>query len=167
MDMAIKAKELLEFRPVIRTPDSDEITLSRYARALTEAAQKYDLPLHIEENEVSYGLLSDRVPCLTLSHPDHFYDYLKFCLQIRLQGSFALVSVHLFGNSRQLKKDAISHTPTGAGAALLFGGVAGAGFALGVGLRRMANAIGKSRSKLEMEQLWYAQVSEILDQVVC
>lgn len=164
--MEIKAKELQQFRPIIRYPNGDDITLARLGQELTIAAREIELPVMIESEDVSYGLLQGSEPCLVLTHPDHQYDYLKFCVQIRMQGSNALVSVHTFGNSRQLKKEAIANERTGAGAALLFGGVVGAGYAIGAGLRKMANAVGKSRSSLEIERLWYAQISEIFDKII-
>lgn len=166
MSMAIKAKELQQFRPIIRYSNGDDVTLARLEQELTIAARAIELPVMIEQADVSYGLLQGSVPCLVLTHPDHQYDYLKFCVQIRMQGSNALVSVHTFGNSRQLKKEAIANERTGAGTALLFGGAAGIGYALGAGLRKAANAVGKNRSSLEIERLWYAQVSEIFDQII-
>ena len=164
--MAVKAKELQEFRPVIRYPSGTDVTLSRLEDEIRKQAAEYSLPIWIEEDEVKYGLFDDRVPCLLLMHPDHQLDYMKFCAQIRYQGDNPLVSVHLYGTSRQLKKEAVAGQSTGAVGALLFGGAAGVGYAICAGLRKAVNAIGKNRSKLEEEKIWYSQVSEIFDQIV-
>lgn len=164
--MAIKGKELQEFRPTIRYMDGEGITLQTIKEAIADAGRNYGIPIAFQNDEVSNGLFSDNIPCVVMYHPEHYSDYLRFCIQRGTQGKVALISVYTCGTSRQLKKDAIAGNKTGAGAALLFGGAAGVGYAIGAGIRKAANAIGRNKSKLEEEKNWYGAIQGILDEVV-
>ena len=92
--------------------------------------------------------------------------YFKFCFIVSYQGSIALVSTYIYGNSTQMTKEAVAETKTGAGWAALFGGAVGIGYAVGTGFRKAFNAIGRSKAKLEEEKMWYAAIHGILDEVI-
>lgn len=165
--MPIKEKELDECRPTIRYMDSTNITLENFGAWLGEKAQMYGAPVSLAYDTVSRGLFGGGAPCLVLYHPQHPHDYFRFCILISYQGSIALVSTYLCGRSTQMKKEAISQAKTGAGWAALFGGAVGIGYAVGSGVRKAVNALGKSKSKLEEERTWYGAIHGILDEVIC
>ncbi len=165
--MAIKGKELHEFRPTIRYMDGESITLHTIQAAIADAGHNYGIPIAFRDDEINNGLFSENIPCVVMYHPQHPHDYFGFCIQRSSQGKIALVSVSTFGTSKQMKKDAIASSKTGALGAMVFGGSRGIGYAVGAGIGKAIGSIGRSKSKLEEEKAWYGAIQGILDEVVC
>lgn len=164
--MAIKAKELQEFRPTVRYMDGDGITLMSIKEALAKAGENYGIPMAFAKEEISNGLFGEKLPCIVMYHPEHPSDYFNFCIQKHTQGKIAMVSVSLCGSSKQMQKDNIAHNRTGALPAALLGGGLGIGYAVGASLTKAFGSMGRSKAKLEVEKSWYGAITGIFDEVI-
>ena len=102
--------------------------------------------------------------CLVLYHPDHRRDYWKVCIRIKHHGSYAFVTVNMFGVSTLVGnaevKQKLKDTMKNADGAEKFGAL------LGAGIRSLVKGL-PNQQKLEEEQMWYSIVSDIFDEVVC
>ena len=104
----IKADELREFRPNVRYQDGTDVTLQSVQFAIQDCAGKMGIPVSFYNDQVkSGGLFNSSVEdCIVLHHPEHLNDYFKFCIRVKHQGTYALVSINDFGQSKQSKKAA-------------------------------------------------------------
>lgn len=95
-----------------------------------------------------------------LYHPEHQYDYFKICVRVSHQGSYAFVSAMDFGTSKQMKKagQAEAYRADRKGKSMSYK----VGSMIGQGL----TSIGRSKSKLEEEQNYYACIIDIFDEIV-
>lgn len=98
--------------------------------------------------------------CIVLYHPEHQYDYFKFCIRIATEGSYAFISCNDFGQSKQMNKadrvEAYKEDRRGKSMSYKVGSIIGQGI----------SSIGKSKQKLEEEQNYYNCISDILDDVI-
>ena len=158
----IKEDELREFRPVVRYRDGSEITLQAVQNALEAAANSIGIPVAFYEDQVKSGGIFNKTieNCIVLYHPEHQYDYFKFCIRIATEGSYAFISCNDFGQSKQMNKadrvEAYKEDRRGKSMSYKVGSIIGQGI----------SSIGKSKQKLEEEQNYYNCISDILDDVI-
>jgi len=162
----IKEKDLREMRPNVRYQNGESITLQTLQNALQDAANAHGIAVAFYADEVKYGGLigGGTEPCLVLYHPEHEKDYFKVCIRVKKQGNYAFVSVNDFGQSRQLnnascqdfRKDVYKN---GSMSEKI-------GAAIGGGIRNLIVG-GTNKQKLEEEQMWYAIVGDMFDEIVC
>lgn len=86
--------------------------------------------------------------------------YFKICVRVSHQGSYAFVSAMDFGTSKQMKKagQAEAYRADRKGKSMSYK----VGSMIGQGL----TSIGRSKSKLEEEQNYYACIIDIFDEIV-
>ena len=158
----IKADELREFRPVVRYQNGEGITLSTVQEAIKDCAMKMGIPVAFTSDQVkSGGLFNSSVEdCIVMYHPQHERDYFRFCIRVKRQGMYAFVSVNDFGKSSQMAKadraEFAAADRKGKSMSYKFGSLATQG---------LMN-IGKSKQKLEEEQMYYQCVFDIFDEIV-
>ena len=109
----------------------------------------------------SGGLFNKSIEdCIVLYHPEHKNDYFKICVRIGRQGNYAFVSAMDFGTSKQMKKadqaDAYRESRKGQSMSYKVGSMLG----------QAVTSIGKSKSKLEEEQNYYACIIDMFDEIV-
>ena len=158
----IKADELREFRPQVRYQNGEGITLSTVQEAIKDCAMKMGIPVAFRGDQVkSGGLFNSSVEdCLVMYHPEHERDYFKFCIRVKRQGVYAFVSINDFGQSKQMKKAgyAESYKADRKGQSMSYK----VGSMIGQGIM----TIGKSKAKLEEENMYYQCVFDIFDEIV-
>lgn len=158
----IKADSLREFRPSVRYKDGSGITLQTVQEALTDCAKNMGIPVAFYSDQVkSGGMFSSTVEdCIVMYHPEHQSDYFKFCIRVTKQGSFAFVSVNDFGSSSQMNKagraEAYKADRKGQGVGYKMFSMVGQGL----------TTIGKSKQKLEAEQMYYQCIFDIFDEII-
>ena len=158
----IKSDELREFRPNIRYKDGGYVTLQSLEYAIMNYAQSMGIPLASYADQVKTGSMFNKTieDCIVLYHPEHRSDYFKFCIRVAYQGNYAFVSVMDFGESKQMKKagqaDAYRESRKGQSMSFKVGSLIGQGI----------TSIGRSKSKLEEEQNYYACIIDIFDEIV-
>lgn len=158
----IKADTLREFRPSVRYKDGSGITLQTVQSAIKDAAQGMGIPVAFYAEQVkSGGLFNSSVEdCIVMYHPEHQNDYFKFCIRVGRQGTYAFVSVNDFGQSKQMAKadraEFAKQDRKGKSMSYKVGSMIGAGIA----------NIGKSKQKLEEEQMYYQCVFDIFDEII-
>lgn len=158
----IKADNLREFRPSVRYKDGNGITLQTVQDAIKDCAQGMGIPVAFYSDQVkSGGLFNSSVEdCLVMYHPEHESDYFKFCIRVNRQGSYAFVSVNDFGKSSQMAKadraEFAAADRKGKSMSYKLGSLATQG---------LMN-IGKSKQKLEAEQMYYQCVFDIFDEII-
>lgn len=161
-DKMIKADELREFRPVVRYRDGNQITLQTVQEAIKDCAQGMGIPVAFYTDQVKSGGMFNKTieDCIVLYHPEHQYDYFKICVRVSHQGSYAFVSAMDFGTSKQMKKagQAEAYRADRKGKSMSYK----VGSMIGQGL----TSIGRSKSKLEEEQNYYACIIDIFDEIV-
>lgn len=159
----IKADELREFRPTVSYQNGAGITLKTVQDAIKERAMQIGIPVAFTRDQVkSGGLFNSSVEdCIVMYHPEHERDYFRFCIRVRRQGSYAFVSVNDFGKSSQITKDDRAEFAKadrrGKSMSYKIGSMIG---------QSIAN-IGKSKQKLEEEQMYYQCIFDIFDEIVC
>ena len=158
----IKDKDLREFRPAVRYPNGNGITLQTVQEAIKQAAMNFGIPVSFYGDQVKSGGLigSTTEDCLVLYHPEHQNDYYKFCIRVKRQGAYAFVYINDFGQSKQMNKDARAE----------FGKEDRKGKSLSYKMGSLAVQglmnIGKSKSKLEEENNYYQCIFDIFDEIV-
>lgn len=158
----IKADELREFRPTVRYQNGEGITLSTVQDAIKDCAMKMGLPVAFIGDQVkSGGLFNSSVEdCVVMYHPEHERDYFRFCIRVKHQGTYAFVSVNDFGKSSQMAKAERAE----------FGSADRKGKSMSYKLGSLAAQglmnIGKSKQKLEEEQMYYQCIFDIFDEIV-
>lgn len=158
----IKADSLREFRPAVRYRDGSAITLKTVQEALTDCAKNIGIPVAFYSDQVkSGGMFNSTVEdCIVMYHPEHQNDYFKFCIRVTKQGSYAFVSVNDFGTSKQnAKADRAAFAKEdrkGKSMSYKIGSLASQG---------LMN-IGKSKQKLEEENMYYQCVFDIFDEII-
>jgi len=158
----IKADELREFRPQVRYQNGEGITLGTVQDAIKDCADKMGIPVAFENDQVkSGGLFNSSVEdCIVMYHPDHRSDYFRFCIRVKRQGVYAFVSINDFGKSSQMAKadraEFAKADRQGKSMSYKVGSMIGQG---------LMN-IGKSKQKLEEEQMYYQCVFDIFDEIV-
>lgn len=158
----IKADELREFRPQVRYQNGEGITLGTVQDAIKDCADKMGIPVAFSNDQVkSGGLLNKSVEdCIVMYHPDHERDYFKFCIRVKHQGVYAFVTINDFGQSKQMNKAAYSESykadRQGKDMGYKIGSMIGQGIM----------TLGKSKAKLEEEQMYYQCVFDIFDEIV-
>jgi hypothetical protein len=158
----IKADELREFRPVVRYKDGNGITLQTVQEALEDCAQNMGIPVAFYDEQVKSGGMFNKTieDCIVLYHPEHRSDYFKICIRVGRQGNYAFVSANDFGTSKQMKKagqaEAYKADRKGKSLSYKLGSMAG----------QAVTSIGKSKSKLEEEQNYYACIVDMFDEIV-
>ncbi len=162
----IKEKDLEELRPVVRYQNGEGITLQSLQTALKDAANSHGIPVAFSMDEVKYGGLigGSTEQCLVLYHPEHEKNYYKVCCTVKRQGNYAFVSVHTFGKSTNLNNAALKDFRKDIYKNGSMSEKVGA--AIGGGIRNLIVG-GANKQKIEEEQMWYAVVSDIFDEVVC
>lgn len=158
----IKADYLREFRPTIRYNDGYDITLQIVQEALEDSAQKKGVPVAFYNDQIkSGGLFNSSVEdCIVMYHPEHKNDYFKFCIRVTVQGSYAFISVNDFGQSKQMSKAgyAENYKADRQGKSM--------SYKIGSMVGQSIMTIGKSKHKLEEEQMYYECISDIFDEVI-
>lgn len=158
----IKADELREFRPVVRYKDGNEITLKVVQEAIEDYAKEIGIPVAFYADKVKSGGIFNKTieDCIVLYHPEHQSDYFKICVRVDHQGSYAFVSAMDFGTSKQMKKagQAAAYKADRKGKSMSYK----VGSMIGQGI----TSIGRSKSKLEEEQNYYACIMDIFDEIV-
>lgn len=158
----IKIDELREFRQQVRYQNGEGITLMTVQEAIKDCARKMAIPVAFRGDQVkSGGLFNSSVEdCLVMYHPEHERDYFKFCIRVKRQGVYAFVLINDFGQSSQMNKagraEAYKAERAGKGMSYKISSLIGQGL----------STIGKSKSKLEEEQMYYQCVFSILDEIV-
>lgn len=158
----IKADDLREFRPVVRYRDGSTITLQIVQDAIKECAEGMGIPVAFYDDQVKSGGMFNKTieDCIVLYHPEHQFDYFKICVRVSYQGDYAFVSAMDFGTSKQMKKagqaDAYKSSRKGQSVSFKVGSLIGQGI----------TSIGRSKSKLEEEQNYYACLIDIFDEIV-
>ena len=158
----IKVDELREFRPQVRYQNGEGITLMTVQEAIKDCAMKMGIPVAFRGDQVkSGGLFNSSVEdCLGMYHPEHERDYFKFCIRVKRQGVYAFVSINDFGQSSQMNKagraEAYKADRAGKDMSYKIGSLIGQGL----------STIGKSKAKLEEEQMYYQCVFDIFDEIV-
>ena len=158
----ITAAEGRECRPVVRSRDGSERTVQAVQNALEAAANSIGIPVAFYEDQVKSGGIFNKTieNCIVLYHPEHQYDYFKFCIRIATEGSYAFISCNDFGQSKQMNKadrvEAYKEDRRGKSMSYKVGSIIGQGI----------SSIGKSKQKLEEEQNYYNCISDILDDVI-
>ena len=158
----IKIDELREFRPTCRFEDGANVSLEAVKNALSVEAEKRGVPVAFYTDQVkSGGLFNKQIEdCIVMYHPEHQNDYFKFCIRVGRQGSYAFVSVNDFGQSKQMakanraefaKEDRKGKTMS---------------YKVGSMLSEGIMNIGKSKQKLEEEQMYYQCVFDIFDEII-
>ena len=134
----IKADELREFRPVVRYRDGNQITLQTVQEAIKDCAQGMGIPVAFYTDQVKSGGMFNKTieDCIVLYHPEHQYDY----KQMKKAGQAEAYRADRKGKSMSYK----------------------VGSMIGQGL----TSIGRSKSKLEEEQNYYACIIDIFDEIV-
>jgi hypothetical protein len=93
-------------------------------------------------------------------HPEHATDYFRFCIRVKRQGIYAFVYINDFGKSSQMAKadraEFAKADRKGKTMSYKIGSMIGQGIA----------NIGKSKQKLEEEQMYYQCISDIFDEIV-
>ena len=159
----IKEKELREAKTPIRYSDGKSITLASIQAAIQRETDAKGLPVKFCTDMVKYsGLGGGTEDCLVLSHPNHETDYLRLCIRVKHQGTYAFVSVDEFGTSKQLAiqnaREYSSDTIKHGSASEKFGALLGSGF------RRLFK--GKYDKKaLEEEKTWYAVLYDVFKEL--
>lgn len=158
----IKVDELREFRPQVRYQNGEGITLMTVQEAIKDCAMNMGVPVAFRGDQVkSGGVFNSSVEdCLVMYHPEHERDYFKFCIRVKRQGVYAFVSINDFGQSSQMNKAgrAEAYKTDRAGKELSYK----IGSLIGQGL----STIGKSKAKLEEEQMYYQCLFDIFDEIV-
>lgn len=158
----IKADELREFRPQVRYTEGEDITLQAVQDAIGDCAAKMGIPVAFRREQVkSGGVFNLSVEdCIVMYHPEHERDYFKFCIRVKHQGTYAFVLVNDFGQSSQVNKAgyAEAYKADRAGKQMSYK----IGSLIGQGL----TTIGKSKIKLEEEQMYYQCIMDIFDEIV-
>jgi hypothetical protein len=165
----IKADELREFRPQVRYQNGEGITLMTVQEAIKDCAMKMGIPVAFRWDQVkSGGLFNSSVEdCLVIYHPEHERDYFKFCIRVRRQGVYAFVDINEFGESKQMNKAYRSElAKEGAKGYLKAGDEYEAGKMAGKVIGGLIGSLGKSKAKLEEEQMYYQCVFDIFDEIV-
>lgn len=159
----IKEKELREARASIRYSDGEGISLSSIQAAIQKEADDKGLPIKFCIDQVKYaGFGGGTEDCLVIFHPEHEKDYLRLCIRVKYQGTYAFISTDEFGSSKQLDNQSshefLSETMKHGSASEKVGAL------LGAGVRRLFK--GKHNKKaLEEEKTWYTVLHDILDKL--
>lgn len=76
-------------------------TLENIKNAIQERMNNYGIPVTIEYNEIKSGSLfkSSIEDCITIANSEHIRDYYSYCITIRKQGVFKIISTYIYGNS--------------------------------------------------------------------
>lgn len=158
----IKADDLRDFRPDVRYKDGADITLQSVQIAIKSCADEMGIPIEFYTDQVkSGGLFNSSVEdCIVLHHPEHANDYFKFCIRVRYQGTFAIVSVNDFGQSKQIKKATQAE----------FGAEDRKGkslsYKVGSKLTEMVLTAGRDKQKKEAEEFYYQCIFDIFDELI-
>jgi hypothetical protein len=158
----IKENVLREFRPQVRYQDGQGITLSSVQEAINDYAMNMGVPVAFRDDKVkSGGLFNSTVDdCVVMFHPEHEWDYFKFCIRVKHQGSYAFVIVNDFGQSKQINKantaEYMKQDRSGQSMSYKVGSL------IGQGLRTLV----KSTKKLEEENMYYQCILDIFDDIV-
>lgn len=158
----IKADVLREFRPTVRYKDGNGITLQAVLAAIKECARNNGIPVAFYKDQVKSGtLLNPAVEdCIVMHHPNHMFDYFKFCIRVAHQGNYAFVHVNDFGRSAQVAKVERAEFAKQDRKGKSMGYKVGSLIGQGIG------NIGKSKQKLEEEQMFYQCLSDIFDEAI-
>lgn len=173
----IKADDLLENRPPVRYANA-KITLEVIQRAVKDVANRDGIPVAFKRDEVkSGGFLNSTVEdCLVVYHPEHEKDYYGFCFRLSKQGVYTFVSVNYCGESKQLQKAAMKESFAQMNRAermsnRLLGVDASSdpnrmGAQVGRRIAQFAMTRGVNKQKMEQEQMYYACMDSILDELL-
>lgn len=165
--MAVKGKEMTEYRTINIVDDELIIRLSTITGTYKSVAAKYELPLAVRDDVVRYGIFSMDEPCIVLYHPKNEREYTKLCIRCSHQGKMAIVRIGLFDISKQARKAYAAQENVGGRMAtgLLVGGAVGIGYAVGAGISKVARAAGRNQSKFNAEIDWLGMVDMVTNEV--
>lgn len=102
--MAVKGKEMVDYRNITIEDAEHEITLQKIGSAYEAVASNYALPLKAREDILNYGYFSLDEDCLVLYHPQNEREYSKLCIQCSWQGNIATVHIRLCDISKNVRK---------------------------------------------------------------
>ena len=177
----INAKHLdMDFRPKVRYPNGNEITLSVVQHALSGEADQYGIPIAFYTDQVQTGGLmgmgGSTEECIVLFHPEHPKDYFSFVIRVSHQGTYAFARVDGYGKSKLMKAEEsrkrMQENAKGHIGAAIFGKgnsqdmVHGIASALGGGIRAGIGALTGAKAKLESEANWYSMVSDLFENIL-
>lgn len=182
---AITAKKMTQVRDAVRFMDGGNLTYDDLKNALQNCIDEYGIPATMDSGEISYGLFSRSVNCLTLYHPEHHYDYFDFCFIIKPMGKTCMIETYSYGKSTQISREAFAENTrvfdgsgvSGTAVGILRGGAIGAGFAIGSAVTGIVKAGGKAIAKginalmrdsaaLEQEKAWYDAILSVFNDVI-
>ena len=140
----------LENMGTVNFRDGNGITLDNIMAAIKDLATQQAVPVAFYKDEAKEGLFGSATPCLVMYHPEHRYDYYNMAMVVTRQGNFASVNVYAAGKSKQMNKFARSEANKqmrrGKSTSFVIGNMIG---------DAVFNGIGKSKTKLQEEQLYY------------
>lgn len=158
----IKIDELNAFLPAYKYEVDGEINFQVVINSIKETAEKYNIPVGFYDDQVkSGGMFSREIEeCIVVFHPEHQTDYFKFCIRIKHQGVFTYIYTDVFGSSAQMDKFARAEMAKQdrKGKTMSYK----VGSMIGSGLRNM----GKSRQKLEEEEIYYDTLKYVLSEAL-
>lgn len=160
----IPGKSLVDIRQQIRVQQGESVTLEAIEHRLHQIANGVGVPMAFAYDKVQFGGLigslvgSGIEDCLVVSHPSHPNDYFKYAIRVKYQGTYAFVTIQSFGNSKQLKKEAIAenYRQDRQGKAL--------SYQIGSRLGQAVATIGKNPQKIEEEKNWYTMANDVFDE---
>lgn len=153
----------------MRYQDGEGITLRVVKEAIEDCATKMGIPVAFTSGQVKSGGLfnSNVVDCLVMYHPDYEREYFKFCIRVRHQGTYAFIDINEYGNSKQMDKAYRGELAReGLKGSFRGGSSYEKGKMIGQAIGGAIGSIGKSKAKLEEEQMYYTCVFDIFDEIV-
>lgn len=150
--MGYKESELTDmWMPQIRWPNGQNVNLNTIREAIQEQCDENGIPIAFSEEQMKVGGIfsREREDILCMYNPDHATDYLNFVIRVKHQGKYAFMEVYNMGGSKNFGND----------------NLAGESGALGT-FRRVANAFGGHKAKLEAEENYYTILRDCLQNVV-
>lgn len=152
----LKLKDL-EHMGTVTFGGAEDVTLNNVQLAISDLAEQNQIPVAFYQDDAKEGgMFSDTIPALVVYHPDHRNDYFNMAMILTKQGSFGSVAVYAAGKSKQMNKFARSEAAKAdrRGQSLSYK----LGSAAVSGLMNM----GKSKQKLQEEQMYYEIILDII-----
>lgn len=172
----IKEKELELFQKPYYYTEGSQVTLESIQYQISNVASKYQIPVDFYADQISGGLISgavgaltggEREECLVLCHPNHQKDYSKYVIRIGTQGTMAFVSVYVYGVSKNFKKlNAGSNAKKDFKDFIFNGDVNESAKSLGKAVVGGLRSLGGSKNKKNDEEMWYAAMKHIIEEVI-
>lgn len=137
------------------------VTLESIEAAIADLAAQNQIPLAFYTDEAKEGgLFATAVPVLIAYHPEHRRDYFNMAMILSKQGTFGSVAIYAAGKSKQMNRFYRSDISKGALASALNGG---GSYAVGQVIGGFLGSLGKNKTKLQEEQLYYEIVLGLIN----